>query len=255
MTITWLALLILLLVGFWVFRRQDGKLRVLMYHKVLPDSPDMLTVTAEQLDGQLQDLRQQGYEVISIRNLLHLSSPPSNAIVLTFDDAYLNNLDYAYPILKRHGVCATIFVPSGYVGQASLWDLKPDPLMSVEQLQNIDTQVFDLGLHTHLHRNFADLTLEEIEAEISNNIQFFRDNQLDFVPALAYPYGGRPKNRLLKNQMKQVLAKMGITIAFRIGNRLNDWPLTNRYEIQRIDIRGTDSMEDFRRKVRWGKLI
>jgi peptidoglycan/xylan/chitin deacetylase (PgdA/CDA1 family) len=255
MLFVWFVLVISMFIGFWVFRRQDGKLRVLMYHKVLPDESNMLTVTTAQLDTQLQYLRQQGYEFISIRNLLNLSSPPSNAVLLTFDDAYLNNLEHAYPLLKKHRACATIFVPSGYVGQNSGWDPKPDPLMSVQQLRDLDHEVFDLGLHTHLHRNFADLSKDKIETEISNNIQFFRDNQLEFVPALAYPYGGRPKDKHLKNQMKQLLSQLGVTLAFRIGNRLNDWPVTNRYEIQRIDVRGTDSMADFRRKIRWGKLI
>jgi hypothetical protein len=76
---------------------------------------------------------------------------------------------------------------------------------------------------------------------------------LPFVPAFAYPYGSRPKDKNRKKFMQQVMSQMGISMAFRIGNRLNNWPLSKPYEIQRIDIRGTDSLEDFARKVKWGK--
>jgi hypothetical protein len=55
--------------------------------------------------------------------------------------------------------------------------------------------------------------------------------------------------------MYGVLAQFGIKFAFRIGNRLNGWPLADLYEIQRLDIRGTNSMAAFKRKLRWGKLF
>lgn len=247
------GLLILALFSFWLVRKQDGKLRVLMYHKVDENRRDMLTVTAEQLDQHLFYLRKRGYDFISIRNLFNLSSPPSNGILLTFDDAYVNNLEFAYPILKKHGACATIFVPTAYVGDSSQWDIKAEPLLSVESLQNLDPEIFDLGLHSHTHRNYGDLSEEALEEDLRRNIQFFRDNKLPFVPAFAYPYGGRPKDKNRKKFMQQVMSQLGISMAFRIGNRLNSWPLSKPYEIQRIDIRGTDSLEIFARKVKWGK--
>ncbi|MFN8347308.1 MAG: polysaccharide deacetylase family protein [Spirosomataceae bacterium] len=247
------GLLLLALFSFWLVRKQDGKLRVLMYHKVDESRQDMLTVSVDQLDQHLYYLRKQGYEFISIRNIFNLSSPPSNGILLTFDDAYVNNLEYAYPILKKHRANATIFVPTAYVGDSSQWDIKAEPLLSIEALRNLDPDVFDLGLHSHTHRNYADLTEEAIKEDLQKNIQFFHQHQLPFVSAFAYPYGGRPKDKARKKAMKQIMADLGITMAFRIGNRLNSWPLSNPYEIQRIDVRGTDSLEVFARKVKWGK--
>lgn len=47
------GLLVLGLFSFWLVRKQDGKLRVLMYHKVDKNRQDMLTVTTEQLDQHL----------------------------------------------------------------------------------------------------------------------------------------------------------------------------------------------------------
>ena len=247
------GLLILVFISFWLVRRQDGKLRVLMYHKVDENRQDMLTVTTEQLDQHLCYLRQRGYDFISIQNVFNLSSPPSNGILLTFDDAYVNNLELAYPILKKYNAHATIFVPTAYVGGSSQWDIVAEPLLPVEALRNLDPEVFALGLHSHTHRNYADLSEAALEEDLRQNIQFFHEHQLPFVPAFAYPYGGRPKDKVRKQAMQKMMARMGISMAFRIGNRLNSWPLPKPYEIQRIDIRGTDSLQNFARKVKWGK--
>ncbi|MFN4147748.1 MAG: polysaccharide deacetylase family protein [Runella sp.] len=249
------TLLVLVVVSFWFARKPTGKLRVLMYHKIDPTRQDMLTVSTSQLEQHLLYLQNEGFVFLPLQNLLHLSSPPANGIILTFDDAYLNNLTYAYPILKKYNTCATIFVPTAYVNGTNAWDLQPEPLLSLEQLRQLDSEIFSLGLHSHRHQHYGKLSVEEISNDLTQNIAFFHQNNLEFIPAFAYPYGGRPKSKIIKKQMQQQMKHLGIEMAFRIGNRLNAWPLRNRYEIQRIDIRGTDSFEDFKRKVRWGKLI
>jgi hypothetical protein len=43
-------------------------------------------------------------------------------------------------------------------------------------------------------------------------------------------------------------------MAFRIGNRVNRFPFKNKFEIQRIDIKGQDSLTTFKWKLRLGKL-
>ncbi|WP_428665233.1 polysaccharide deacetylase family protein [Runella sp.] len=240
-------------VAFLQLRKSGNRVRILMYHKVDPSRRDMLTVTTEQLGQQLEHLQKQGYEFISVRNLSDVSLSTGKGVLITFDDAYVNNLEYAYPVLKEHKAKATLFVPSGYAGQTSQWDIAAEPLLSPEQLQQLDTDVFELGLHSHTHRHYGKLSVVEIEEDLRQNIQFFNENNLSFIPAFAYPYGGRPKDKTFKREMQQAMAALGIRFAFRIGNRINRFPLSNPYEIQRIDIRGTDTLEDFARKVKWGK--
>jgi peptidoglycan/xylan/chitin deacetylase (PgdA/CDA1 family) len=226
-----------------------------MYHKVDPSNADMLTVTSDQLEAHLSYLLSSGYQIVSIKDIIDNQHLKKKSVVLTFDDAYLNNLEYAYPILKKYQVQATIFVPSAYIGLGSNWDLFPEKLLSINELKNIDHSVFDLALHTHTHSNFSDLSIDQIEEELKQNINFFETNNLTFVPALAYPYGGRPQDKNIKQLMYNTMSDLGIRWAFRIGNRLNMWPLKNRYEIERLDIRGTDSMATFKRKLKWGKLF
>lgn len=239
---------------WWYLRRYRSAVRVLMYHKVSNSHCDMLTVTTEQLTSHLNYLAQNNYQVIRLGDIWQ-KTLPKKPVLITFDDAYINNLELAYPLLKKHGMAATIFVPSAYIGKTSSWDIDAAPLLSSRQLKELDTKIFSLGLHSHLHQSYKDLTASEIRADLTQNIAFFNQNQIEYLPALAYPYGARPKNRKALNDMYQIFEELGIKAAFRIGNRLNPWPFRNAYEIQRIDIQGTDSFETFKRKIKWGKLI
>ncbi len=250
-----IALIITALVGLWLARQNQHLLRVLMYHKIDLTKQDMLTVSVEQLESQLIFLQKSDYQYITVRDMINRKTIPTKSILITFDDGYVDNLELAYPILKKYGAKATIFLPTAYIGQSSSWDNDAAPILSLAQLRGLDPTIFELGLHSHQHQNYGQLTIEKIEADLIQNIQFFRDNDLPFVPAMAYPYGGRPKNTVLKRQMYAAMARFGIKFALRIGNRLNAWPLTGLYEIQRLDIQGTDSLAAFKRKVRWGKLF
>ena len=47
---------------------------------------------------------------------------------------------------------------------------------------------------------------------------------------------------------------MGVIAAFRIGNRVNPLKIKDLYDLNRIDIRGTDGFWRFRLKVKFGKI-
>jgi hypothetical protein len=51
-----------------------------------------------------------------------------------------------------------------------------------------------------------------------------------------------------------ILEKKGIKMAFRIGNRVNSFPLKSKFEMQRIDIKGQDTLLKFKWKLKIGKL-
>src|SRR5262249_46489298 len=150
-----------------------------------------------------------------------------------------DNLQFGQSILQRHGALATIFIVSGHAGDRARWVPDGISLMSPQQLRELDPGVIELALHSHSHRAFASLPLDEIENDLRRNLEFFSQNNLSMTPVLAYPYGSRP--RCSSSELKMLLARVGIPLAFRIGNRLNRLPLANPYEIQRIDIRGDAS--------------
>lgn len=264
----WIMLLAMLLfgviLGFILHNRQQG-LRVLMYHKVDPLRADMLTVTTEQLRAQLAYLQTAGYSIITMPQLLAFtqdkrSSLPKRPVLVTFDDAYENNLTYALPILKEQKVPATIFVPTAYVGGVNEWDSKgglspADNILTAEELKSLIADNISLAYHSHRHINYKHTNVPDIQLDLQDNIGAATSLGLPMTAAFAYPYGGRPKKAASKRAMQQEMERLGIQAGFRIGNRINTLPIRQRYEINRIDIQGTDSVAVFKRKVKWGKLL
>ncbi|GAB3261992.1 hypothetical protein GCM10027347_27390 [Larkinella harenae] len=229
-----------------------------MFHKVDPEQHDALTVSVDQLTQQLTWLKTNHYQTITLEQLtaaVAFKQPlPARSVLITFDDAYLNNLLYAHPVLEQFGMRAVLFVPTAFVGQCNEWDGCTDPLLTTEQLRQMQP-TFELALHSHRHLNYKKLSATEIQTDLEQNIAAFEALDLPHHLAFAYPYGGRPKDPATRQVMQQVMQQLKIPLAFRIGNRLNRFPVSNRYELQRLDIRGTDSINAFIRKVRWGKLL
>ncbi|GAB3315075.1 hypothetical protein GCM10027299_03990 [Larkinella ripae] len=229
-----------------------------MFHKIDPERQDSLTVSVRQFEQQVQWLHSHQYQTITLQELskaVAQNQPlPARPVLITFDDAYVNNLTYALPVLQRFQMKAVLFVPTAFVGQCNEWDGCTDSLLSREQLQQL-LPTFELALHSHRHLNYKHLNTNDIQADIRQNITAFETLDIPYVRAFAYPYGGRPKDACARRAMQDVLQQSGVQLAFRIGNRLNRFPAKNRFELQRLDIRGTDSPARFARKVRWGKLF
>jgi len=91
---------------------------VLMYHHVSP-SGGMIAASPENFEDQLAWLARHGYRSITAAQFAgHLAgSPvPARSVLITFDDGYLDNWIYAYPLLKKHGFHAVIFLVTSWVG-------------------------------------------------------------------------------------------------------------------------------------------
>jgi peptidoglycan/xylan/chitin deacetylase (PgdA/CDA1 family) len=237
------------------FERQG--LRVLMYHKVSQKTGDALTVTVDQLKKQLEWLKAEEFEFISCAALLEKlerKEPlPPRAVLVTFDDAYLDNYELALPLLRQFSVPATIFVPTGFIGKTNVWDGGACPLMNVEQLRSAVAGGVELGLHSHRHMNYGKVPVAQAVEDVQACVAAMQDLGLPYVSALAYPYGGRPKAVAERNALLEAFGVSGVKAAFRIGNRVNSLPLRDHFEINRLGVRGDESFAVFQRKIKWGR--
>ena len=105
---------------------QEAKLWVLMYHRILPkadarydlEEPGMV-VTPEVFAMHLREAKKL-FELVSLSDWLARASAgqplPAKACAITFDDGWLDNYEFALPILQHHRVPATVFVVADKVG-------------------------------------------------------------------------------------------------------------------------------------------
>ncbi len=231
---------------------------VLMYHKVHAVETDFLTVSTAQLEKHFQYIKRKNYSTISVKQLvdfqLEKGELPSHPILITFDDAHISFEKLALPILNQSGFKATVFIPTNLLGKHHI---DCGEILDVKAIQKIQVENpnIEYALHTHNHLAITQLSDSETEKEISDNISFFKLNQLNFTASLAYPYGARPISEVEKNKLYSIFQKHGIESAFRIGNRQNPREIKELFDINRLDIRGTDSYLNFLFKINFGKLF
>lgn len=234
-------------------------LPILMYHNVSPNSNLSfgLTISVNKLEEQILFLKKKNYNFLFASQLENELNNKSKNIVITFDDVTVNQLEYAYPILKKHNVKATFFIPFSFVGKSDLWNEgyfpEREKIMTVEQLNSLDNSIIELGHHSFFHRKYSELTAEEVQDDLDKSFEFIANNSLNVFPSLAYPYGNFPKDKAKSELFISILKKNGIKLAFRIGNRLNKLPLISKYQLQRIDVKGEMSLFKFGFKLKFGK--
>jgi len=108
--------------------RLRPKALVLLYHRVadLPSDPFGLCVTPRAFAEHMEVLRRLARPVPlgELTRSLGRHRVNRQAVVVTFDDGYADNLLAAKPLLEKFDVPATVFVATGYVGRGRefWWD-------------------------------------------------------------------------------------------------------------------------------------
>jgi len=115
-----------------IIRRQSAaKGLIFTLHRVLPDTPAdfapnaILQVTPDFLEQAIIKARADGFDIVDLDEAVTRTKNPDSTrpfVVLTFDDAYRDNLEFALPVLRRHGAPFTLYVPTGLVdAKGEIW--------------------------------------------------------------------------------------------------------------------------------------
>lgn len=229
-----------------------------MYHKVSAAPEDGLNVNPSTLKDQIQAVFDLGFKPIGLQDLLaHVEQRlplPDKCFLISFDDAYVNNLEVAAPVLASFSLKPVVFVPTAFMGQTNEWDKGSDKLMLTKELTKLKEAGWAIGFHGHRHLHLGKIPHIEAEEDLGLMLKTCETSSV-FDLVLAFPYGGRPRNQNARKKFNLLLRKMGLRCAFRIGNRINSLPLKNRYQIERLDITGNLTPLEFRRKLKYGKLL
>jgi peptidoglycan/xylan/chitin deacetylase (PgdA/CDA1 family) len=135
-------------------------LAVLMYHRVLEPGedpthdPTVISATPAQFEEQIAFLA-ANLPTLSAEDLLAIkrgeTEMPPGAVAVTFDDAYSDFAKYAWPVLRRHGVPVTLFVPTAFPGDPARtfwWDRIHHALVTTERRDGLATPFGELSLRT-----------------------------------------------------------------------------------------------------------
>ncbi|HEY0304812.1 MAG TPA: polysaccharide deacetylase family protein, partial [Longimicrobiales bacterium] len=141
---------------------------ILTYHSI-DDSGSVISIDAQTFATHVQWLAQN----VSVVPLEDLQAAPGPAVALTFDDGFQNFADAALPVLRAHGMPATVFVATDLVGKTNAWSVGavPDvphlPLMAWDTLKQISTDGITVGSHTRTHPNLRRTSGTQLRDEIA----------------------------------------------------------------------------------------
>lgn len=158
---------------------------ILNYHKV-DDMKIALSVSPKEFDEQMAFLKSQGYHSITPKQLMDFieqgGALPDKPLLITFDDGYADNYTNAFPILKKYGYCATVFIVTDFISSDQRF-------MTWEQVSELQANGFTIGSHTMQHLPLTDLDVSTMQRELIGSKEALK-KQLGVTEFyFAYPTG------------------------------------------------------------------
>lgn len=229
---------------------------ILTYHSV-DDSGSVISIDERSFRRHVRWLAASHVRVLPLHQLV---DAPDNedAIAITFDDGLESFGRVAAPLLREHGLTATLFVVTDAVGGTNVWRGRGDagipvqPLLDWSALARLASNGVSIGAHTCTHLNLATAEPEETELEIvASKMRVARE--LGVVPStFAYPYGG------VSQSARAVVARefqYGVTTRLATLSPYDDHALLPRLDSYYLRVPGTlESWGTTRFRLRLGLL-
>ncbi len=195
---------------------QTFKIPILTYHSI-DESGSVISTGAATFRRQMKFLKETDFNVVSlndlIKNLRANKKLPSKTIVLTFDDGFQNFYAKAFPVLEEHGFTATVFLITDYCGKLNDWEgnwamSKPQKLLSWSEIEELSRCGIEFGAHTRTHPDLTQLSVKEIEREISESKAVIEEKLGVETATFAYPYGifDESVKQIVKNYFKAAVS-------------------------------------------------
>lgn len=209
---------------------------ILVYHDVHPTAKSSMTISTKKFEEQLIWLRDNGYTVIPLRDLVDYlqgrrASLPAKSVVITADDGRSSVYEYMWPIVRKYNVPVTLFVYTSPISNAK-W------AMTWEQLRELkDTPYFDIQGHTYWHPNFkqerkklsADEYSKLLHANLVKAKEVVNKKLGTDITLLAWPFGIYDAD--LESAAKQAGYEMAFSIEARDASRTERTMSQPRYMV------------------------
>jgi peptidoglycan/xylan/chitin deacetylase (PgdA/CDA1 family) len=173
--------------------KRTTKVPILVYHHLNQSIAEgsssglrRLTVTAEIFAQQMQYLQDNEYHVITFSDLADYfekgTELPTLPVIISFDDGWETQFEYALPSLAKYHYAATFFVVTDYIGRPGF--------ISWPQLQTLLTEGMRIGSHSRSHPRLTKIKDSEKLWDQIYNSKTILETQLEAsVQEFAYPYG------------------------------------------------------------------
>jgi peptidoglycan/xylan/chitin deacetylase (PgdA/CDA1 family) len=202
------------------------------------------THSPENFEFHITRLLHKGSRFVSMdeyfKRLINEHTENRKEVVLTFDDGWKDNYEYAFPVLQKYNIPALFFLTTHQFEDGS-----PDKA-NLEQLLEMKKAGMTFGSHTCNHKDLTKLSAEEASFEISESKKIL-ENLFD-IPIDYFAYPGGAMNAELVELVKKTGYKAAVSVLSPAINTKEDrfWLFRNIY---------SGSMDSLQDKYRFNRFL
>lgn len=217
---------------------------VLMYHEVT-DNPERnkkvriidpaYSLNSQKFEEQVKYLYDNGYHTISPEQIRDSVTGSNNEIMITFDDGLIGNYEHAFPILRKYGFTATIFLTVDWVAAT-------EQFLTWDHLGEMSQNGIMIQSHTLTHPALGSLSEDKLRFELSESkkrIEEMLNNQVKYI---SLPFGS------CQEDVFRIAGETGYAGVFTSSPFDLDLS-SSPYRIGRIPIKDSHSLNSFRRMI------
>lgn len=171
-------------------------LPILLYHSVNDDPPAWIapfTVGVRDFGRQLDLVVASGRVPVTAADVIAACQGsrilPKDAVLITFDDGFLDFVEHAMPALAMRGLPATLFVTTGALCPRNRSVLPEAPMMSMRHVAEAARSGVEIGAHSHTHIQLDTAPGARITTELGRSRTELEDALGAAVTTFAYPHG------------------------------------------------------------------
>ena len=244
--ITILLLILILSIITLTYLYKNPKIPVLCYHNIAtqdekanyPEESDW-TITTDNFKEHLDYLKNNNYKTLTMDEFYNWKignlNLPYKSVLITFDDGFLSNYEYAFKLLKEYNMNATVFVVGSFIDNSTTneWNGNIKTYMTKDLLENLKNEYPNIEIYSHSYNLHYQGAINQDKDVLMQDIENF-DNFYPNTDILCYPFGQYNDN------IEDCLKESNYKMAFRYGPNKKDYKKASRkdniYEIPRLSV-------------------
>jgi peptidoglycan/xylan/chitin deacetylase (PgdA/CDA1 family) len=217
---------------------------IMMYHIIgPPDQPAnaALAVSAADFAAQMSYLACAGYTPITVQRLFDAfdgkAALPEKPIILTFDDGWVGDYTYGFPVLKQHGFVGSFAIVTGFVEAGG-------PYVTWAQIAEMSGAGMEMMSHTVSHIDLGSTDNATVIDQLQTSKSTLQAHIGHSVDYFVYPSGEpfRSGTAARQAQVVQMLKDAGYRAALLDNNGYGAQDPAHPYELNRVRVSGGEGI-------------
>ena len=248
---------------------------ILMYHQITDDGDINSSISCDAFESHIKALRDAGYTSISFEELYDYAANnaplPERRVIITFDDGYMSVYDYAFPILEKYGMKATVSIVGVLFGESTYKGLYYLPISphfgDAEAREMAESGVFSIQSHSFDMHHFIPYEigpprvgiLRRSDESLEEYVDAFIDDYSHAAEQIEASVGVRPfvysypfgrSTKLSEKLLKDMGVTVTLTISPHINTVVKGCP-DSLFKLGRLNVSGDMSPEELLELIRY----